>query len=84
MTRILAPALLASLLGCATPAPTPPAAAETVSIHQSVVSAPPRYEIVKRVSTESWRSLFWTPTYDSSKKRWRRSAARPKASAPMA
>ena len=37
-----------------------------MTIHQSVTDAPPRFEIIKRVWTETVRSaVFWTPTYDS-------------------
>jgi hypothetical protein len=55
-----------SLLGaCATPAPTTPAGQDRVSIHESVASAPPRYEIIKRLWVGSWRSAFTVPRYAS-------------------
>ncbi len=65
MPRAIALSLLAFLSGCATQASMPTVNADQVSIHESLVSAPPRYEVVKRLWTESWRSAFWLPGYAS-------------------
>ncbi len=65
LRRIVLP-LLACLSACATQAPMAPGNPDQVSIHESVVSAPPRYEIVKRLWAESRRSAFRVPTYASS------------------
>ena len=62
MLRRIVLSLLALLSACATPAPGNP---DQVSVHESVVSAP-RYQIVKRLWTESWRSAVRVPTYASS------------------
>jgi hypothetical protein len=46
----------------------PPAAAagpQAIPVHQSVTSTTARYEIVKRLWTESWRSPFAVPGYES-------------------
>ena len=58
---------LAALAALLTPLPAAHAQAEAdkVTIHESVTSAPPRYQIIKRVWVESWRSAFRVPTYRS-------------------
>jgi hypothetical protein len=55
-------AVLSLLPACATRAPTSP---EQVTIHESVTSAPPRFEIIKRLWVGSWTSAFGVPGYDS-------------------
>ena len=69
MARFVSPVfLLASLFllsACATRAPTVPVSPEQVAIHESVTSAPPRYEIIKRLWVESWISAFGVPRYAS-------------------
>lgn len=75
------PALLALVLlsACASrpaPAPVPP---EQVRMHESVTSAPPRYEVVRRIWVEERRSAFTVPTYasiDEGRDDIRRQAAR--------
>jgi hypothetical protein len=61
--------LLLCLFGCATPAPTEPAAAlaasQKIAIYESVTDAPARFKIVKRLWIESWISVAGTPWYDS-------------------
>jgi len=66
MPRPIVLFLLAGLSACATQAPVPPVSVDQVSIHESAVSAPPRYEVVKRLWTGSWRSVFLVPSYASS------------------
>jgi uncharacterized protein YbjQ (UPF0145 family) len=56
---VFLPATLALLAGCATP-PSGTAGADQVTVHESVASAPQRYEIIKRLRTESLSSLFGT------------------------
>ena len=63
--RIFVLANLCLLSACATRAPTAPANADQVAIHESVTSAPPRYEIIKRLWVGSWRSAFAVPRYAS-------------------
>jgi hypothetical protein len=65
MLRAVALTLPFVLSACATQAPMAPVNPEQVAIHESVLSAPPRYEIVKRLWIESWSSAFMTPTYSS-------------------
>lgn len=69
MARFVSPVfLLASLFllsACATRAPTAPVSPEQVAIHESVTSAPPRYEIIKRLWVGSWISAFGVPRYAS-------------------
>ena len=65
MQRPIVLFLLACLPACATQAPMAPGNVDQVSIHESVVSAPPRYEVVKRLWTGSWRSALWLPGYAS-------------------
>src|SRR5262245_17169891 len=62
--RTLPAALLVLLAaGCATRVPP-----EQVSVHESVASAPPRYEVIKRLWTESWLSIAGVvPSYSSEK-----------------
>ena len=55
-------ACLGALCACATPAP---GNADQVSIHESVLSAPPRYEIIKRLWVQSPRSASRVPAYAS-------------------
>ena len=66
MPRAIALSLLACLSACATQAPIAPVNPDQVSIHESVLSAPQRYVIVKRLWIESWSSAFMVPTYTSS------------------
>ena len=72
MLRTLASALLAGLLVGGAPIATaqekPPAAAagpHAIPVYESVTSTTARYEIVKRLWTESWRSPFVVPGYES-------------------
>jgi len=71
MFRSLATAFLAGLMGCAAlcataqsnpPAPSGP---QAIPVYESVADTNRRFEIVKRLWTESWRSLFATPGYES-------------------
>ena len=62
---ICLPIALSVLTACATQAPMAPVNPEQVSVHESVLSAPPRYEIVKRLWIESWTSAFLVPSYGS-------------------
>jgi uncharacterized protein YbjQ (UPF0145 family) len=39
--------------------------ADQVVIHESVTSAPPRYQVIKRLWVGSWLSAFTVPTYSS-------------------
>jgi hypothetical protein len=65
MLRAIALTLPIVLTACATQAPMSPVSPEQVSVHESVLSAPPRYEVVKRLWVESWRSSFLVPSYAS-------------------
>lgn len=67
MHRLLIPALLLFLYGCATPAPADgvAASASKVTIHESQTDVPRRYEILKRLWTESLASATWVPYYDT-------------------
>ena len=70
MLRVIAltlPMVLSAVLSssCATQAPMAPLVPEQVSVHESVLSAPPRYEVVKRLWVESWTSSFLVPSYAS-------------------
>ena len=65
MLRAIALTLPIVLCACATQAPMSPVSPEQVSVHQSVLSAPPRYEVVKRLWVDSWRSSFLVPSYAS-------------------
>ena len=82
MARYLSPLLLLACLcllpGCATQAPAAPVSADQVTIHESIASAPPRYEIIKRLWVGSWISAFGVPGYastDEAKAAFRRHAA---------
>lgn len=73
MLRSLATVSLAGLLGgaaaCAmaqaNPPAAPPADPQAIPVYESVTSTPKRYEVVKRLWTESWRSLLAVPGYES-------------------
>jgi len=67
MHRLLILTALLCLYGCATPAPTggAPVAASKVTIHESQTDVPQRYEILKRLWTESLASATWVPYYDT-------------------
>ena len=71
MLRNLAAAFLAALMSCAAtsvlaqsnqPAPTDP---QAIPVYESVTPTTRRFEIVKRIWTESSRSLFVVPGYES-------------------
>ena len=71
MLRNLAPAILAALIGGTAasamaqsnqPAPADP---QAIPVYESVVANTRRFEIVKRLWTESSRSLFVVPGYES-------------------
>jgi hypothetical protein len=71
MFRSLATVLLAGLTGCAAfcasaqavrPAPADP---QAIPVYESVTDTARRFEIVKRLWTESSRSLFVVPGYES-------------------
>jgi hypothetical protein len=64
MRPLLVLALFA-LAGCASRAPVDQVAADRVAVHESTTSAPPRFEVVRRLWVESWRSAFFVPTYAS-------------------
>ena len=72
MLRCHATVLLAVLINCAAPCamaqantPVPPTDPQAVPVYESVTSSTRRFEIVKRLWTESWRSLFAVPGYES-------------------
>jgi hypothetical protein len=72
MLRSLATVSLAGLLGgaaaCAMAqanAPAAPADAQAIPVYESVTDTTRRFEIVKRLWTESWRSLLAVPGYES-------------------
>jgi len=58
-------ASLSLLPACATRMPAAPVGPDQVAIHESVASAPPRYETIKRLWVGSWRSAFAVPRYAS-------------------
>ena len=71
MLRNLATAFLAALIGCAAasvmaqsnqPAPADP---QAIPVYESVTPTTRRFEIVRRLWTESWRSLLAVPGYES-------------------
>jgi uncharacterized protein YbjQ (UPF0145 family) len=71
MTRTLATVFLAGLIGGATasalaqssrPTPVDP---QAIPVYESVTATTRRFEIVKRLWTESSRSLFVVPGYES-------------------
>jgi hypothetical protein len=67
MFRLALPIMALSVLSaCATQAPIAPVNPDQVSIYESVLSAPQRYVIVRRLWIESWASAFMVPTYTSS------------------
>ncbi len=82
MLRRIVPPLLACLSvlsACATRVPVGPGNPDQVSIHESVTSAPVRYQVIKRLWIESWRSAFTVPAYSSQEEAaadFRRQAAR--------
>ena len=57
--------VLVVLAGCAGRAPVDQAGAGRIPVHESPTSAPPRFEVVRRLWVESWRSAFFMPTYAS-------------------
>ena len=69
MARFISPifllASLALLPACATRAPSAPVNPDQVAIHESVTSAPPRYEVIKRLWVGSWISAIGVPGYAS-------------------
>lgn len=65
MRRCLALLALALLSACASRPATAPVPPEQVRMHESVTSAPPRYEVVRRIWVEERRSAFTVPTYAS-------------------
>lgn len=72
MLRSLANAFLAGLIGgAAAPAiaqsnvPAAPAGPQAVPVYESVTDTARRFEIVKRLWTESWRSPLAVPGYES-------------------
>jgi hypothetical protein len=72
MLRSLAAVLLAGLIGCAAaPAlaqantPGAPADPQAVPVYESITDTTRRFEIVKRLWTESSRSLFAVPGYET-------------------
>ena len=78
MLRAIALLLPVVLAACATQAPMAPVSPEQVTVHESVLSAPPRYQIVKRLWIESWSSSFLVPSYatrDEAMADFRREAA---------
>lgn len=46
-------------------APAAPADPQSIPVYESVTSSTKRFEIVKRLWTESWRSLLAVPGYES-------------------
>jgi hypothetical protein len=71
MPRCLAAVLLAGLIGgTAVPAVAQsnqpaPADPQAIPVYESVTPTTRRFEIVKRLWTESWRSLLAVPGYES-------------------
>lgn len=72
MLRSLATVLLTGLIGGTAPCamaqantPAAPAALQAVPVYESVTDTTRRFEIVKRLWTESSRSLFVVPGYES-------------------
>lgn len=72
MFRSLATVLLAGLIGGAAASalaqantPAAPADPQAVPVYESVTNTPRRFEIVKRLWTESWRSALVVPGYES-------------------
>ena len=72
MLRSLAAVSLAGLLGgaaaCAMAQANPPAAPadpQAIPVYESLTDTTRRFEIVKRLWTESWRSVLAVPGYES-------------------
>jgi uncharacterized protein YbjQ (UPF0145 family) len=69
MRRIRMPAVLVLLpllaAGCASQPPQAPVAAAQVAVHESVASAPVRFQVIKRLWVDSWVSAFGTPSYEA-------------------
>jgi hypothetical protein len=72
MYRSLASVFLAGLLGGAAACamaqantPAAPADLQAIPVYESVTDTSRRFEIVKRLWTESWRSLLAVPGYES-------------------
>ena len=72
MLRNLVTVFLAALFGCAAASalaqantPVAPADPQAVPVYESVTDTTRRFEIVKRLWSESWRSLFAVPGYES-------------------
>lgn len=72
MLRNLATVSLAALFGCAAASalaqantPAAPADLQAVPVYESVTDTTRRFEIIKRLWTESWRSPFAVPGYES-------------------
>lgn len=69
MARFSSPVFLLAVLcllpACATQAPAGPTGPAQVAIHDSVASAPPRHEIIKRLWVGSWSTAFGTSSYAS-------------------
>jgi ABC-type glycerol-3-phosphate transport system substrate-binding protein len=57
------PLLAAGCAGQPPAAPESPVTADQVTVHDSVVSAPMRYRVIKRYWTESLASAFYVPSY---------------------
>jgi len=63
---------LAALFGCAAGSalaqantPAAPADAQAVPVYESVTDTTRRFEIIRRLWTESWRSPFAVPRYET-------------------
>jgi hypothetical protein len=72
MLRRLATVFLAGLIGgtaasalAQASAPAAPADPQAIPVYESVTYTTRRFEIVKRLWTESWRSLLAVPGYES-------------------
>jgi hypothetical protein len=72
MLRSLATVFLAGLIGGTAPCamaqantPAAPADPQAIPVYESVTDTPRRFEIVKRLWTESWRSPLAVPGYES-------------------
>jgi len=69
--RSLATVFLAGLIGSAAFSAAAqsnqpkPAETQAIPVYESVADTARRFEIIKRLWTESWRSLFTTPGYES-------------------
>jgi hypothetical protein len=71
MFRCLVTVLLATLYGWAAPCamaqsnPQTPTGPQAIPVYESVTDTTRRFEIIKRLWTESWRSLLVVPGYES-------------------